>query len=194
VLESRPWYESIKCRGYQFGVASVYRSASTPHSARCSPVFPQATLQCQRTPGYGVTNMADPLSVTAALIAIVTAAIQSSKILSDTVASFQNHQRHVKQLQDELSGLRGVLDSLRELAEHDQPVYEPLRVPLFQCHRACLEFEVLMATCARRSGRARTSFRDWARVRYMGGGIAEFTSMLAGYKSTISVALLDATL
>ena len=35
---------------------------------------------------------------------------------------------------------------------------------------------------------------DWARLQYMGGGIANLKATLAGYKVTISIALGGATL
>ncbi|KAH8751160.1 hypothetical protein BGZ57DRAFT_775119, partial [Hyaloscypha finlandica] len=40
----------------------------------------------------------------------------------------------------------------------------------------------------------RTSFRDWAKLRYMGDNIDGFRQLLAGYKSTIIIALTDANL
>jgi hypothetical protein len=106
--------------------------------------------------------MADPLSISSALLAVIGAAVQSSKMLYQTVQSFKNHQRAVKQLSDELVALAGVLDSLLALARQDPATFLPLRLPLSQCHRACTEFEALLLTCSKHSGGSRTSFRDWA--------------------------------
>ncbi|KAI1858262.1 hypothetical protein JX265_010930 [Neoarthrinium moseri] len=138
--------------------------------------------------------MADPLSVSSALVAIVAAAAQSSQILYQTVQSFRNHQRAIKQLREELEALVEVLESLQILADRDPASFQPLRLPLLQCHQACAEFNALIRSCGRHSGGGRTSFRDWARLRYMDGDVMHFTNMLAGYKSTIAIALADANL
>lgn len=139
--------------------------------------------------------MADPLGVASALIAIVTATLQTSKALYDTIQSFRSHQRAVQLLLDELVGLNEVLQSLEKLVKStDDATFRPLRLPLLQCQRACSDFDALMVQCSKRSGQPRTSFRDWLKVRYMESDINGFTSMLAGYKSTISIALGDANL
>lgn len=138
--------------------------------------------------------MADPLSITSGVIAIVTAALQASKTLYETVQSFRNHQRTVKQLLAELAALSDVLESLESLASQDETMFLPLKRPLVQCRQACSAFGALMLRCSRHSGGSRTSFRDWAKLRYMDSNIAGFTGMLAGYKSTISIALADANL
>ncbi len=138
--------------------------------------------------------MADPLSITAGLLAIITATIQSSKAFYQTVQSFRNHPRAVRQLKDELQALDGVLWSLEALTRHKESLFVPLRLPLSQCCQACIEFESLILKCTKHSGGSRTSFRDWARVTYMDSDTIGFTTMLAGYKSTISIALADANL
>lgn len=138
--------------------------------------------------------MADPLSATSAVLAVVTVAIQSSKALYETVRSFQNHQRAVRHLLDELVALNKVLQSLQALAGHDVTTFVSLKLPLEQCSQACSEFEEMVVRCSKHAGGPRTSFRDWARLRYMGNDIAGFTGMIAGYKSTICIALADANL
>ncbi|KZL87542.1 hypothetical protein CI238_01382 [Colletotrichum incanum] len=140
--------------------------------------------------------MSDPLSVASALIAIVTATIQSSKVLYDTIQSFKNHRKVVTQLVEELTALNEVLLSLDALvrSEEDDGTLKSLKLPLLQCQRACAEFNALIVQCSKNSGRPRTSFRDWFKVRYMESDIAGFTGMLAGYKSTISIALGSANL
>jgi hypothetical protein len=138
--------------------------------------------------------MADPLTVSSALVAIVTATVQSSRLLYQTVQSFKNHQRVILQLKDELHALGGVLESLQEAVDREDPTLAPLKLPLLRCRQACIDFQELMVRCSARSGGSRTSFRDWAKLRYMDSDIADFTSMLAGYKSTITIALTDANL
>ena len=138
--------------------------------------------------------MSDPLSVASALIGIVTATVQASKALYDTVQSFKNHPRKVRQLKEELEALNLVLQSLRTLVDHDASTLTVLELPLKRCQQACLDFRTIILKCCAHSGGSRTSFRDWATLRYMDSDIAEFTNMLAGYKSTIAIALGDANL
>jgi hypothetical protein len=69
-----------------------------------------------------------------------------------------------------------------------------LGLPLLRCGKACGEFEEELRKYSSRSSSSRTSFRDWAKLRYMGDGIDDFRQLLAGYKSTISIALTDANL
>lgn len=74
--------------------------------------------------------MADPLSVSAGLLAIVTATIQSSKALYQAVQSFRSHLRTIRQLLDELAALNGALRSLEGLVSDDDSSFLSLRLPL----------------------------------------------------------------
>ncbi|KAK0368123.1 hypothetical protein CLIM01_14516 [Colletotrichum limetticola] len=139
--------------------------------------------------------MAEALGIASALIAIVTATIQTSQTLYSTIQSFRSHQRTVQQLLDELSALKEVLQSLEtHIQIEDDATLASLKTPLLQCRRACADFDTLMIECSKYSGRPRSSFRGWVKVRYMESDIHGFTSMLAGYKSTIAIALGDANL
>jgi hypothetical protein len=113
--------------------------------------------------------MADPLSTAAGVLALAVFALQSSRVLYQTVASFQSSQRTVRQLKEELEALSGALE-------------------------ACEDFEALITKCTAHSGGSKTSFRDWAKLRYMGDDIDGFKNMLVGYKSTIMIALGDANM
>lgn len=139
--------------------------------------------------------MADPLSVTSALIAIVTAAVQSSRALYQAIQSLRDHPRTVRLLEGELESLEGVLVSLQAFSGNDPSILVPLKLALTQCTRACAEFQELLSKCTKHSGGSMTcSFRDWAKLRYMDSDVNGFTSMLSGYKSTIAIALADANL
>ncbi|KAH7145562.1 hypothetical protein B0J13DRAFT_323320 [Dactylonectria estremocensis] len=138
--------------------------------------------------------MAEALGVASALIAIVTAAVQASSMLYNTVQSFKTHQTTVRQLMSELRALAKVLDSLKDHVGTEDGTFVPLKFPLIQCTRACREMRELIEKRSRRSGGSRTSFRDWASLSYMKSNLTDFTNMLAGYKSTINIALADANL
>lgn len=139
--------------------------------------------------------MADPISLASGLVALVTFALQSSTLLYQTVESYRSHSKKVRDLKEELEALASVLQTLSETVEKTKDTkFTALELPLLRCGNACKEFKDVITKCSARSGGSRTSFRDWAKLRYMGDGIDEFREMLAGYKSTINIALADANL
>lgn len=139
--------------------------------------------------------MGDPLSVASGLIAVVTATLQSSKILYETIQSFRNHRTAVLDLVRELKGLESVLSPLQDHVRSDETAFLPLKVPLIQCRQACVDFQILIEQNSRRTrAETRTSLRDWAKLMYMNGDIVSFKELLAGYKGTITIALADANL
>jgi len=138
--------------------------------------------------------MADPIGTASGLLALAVFAFQASTQLYQLIASFQNNQRVVRELREELGALVGVLQSLQETADSTDTNLSTLKLPLLRCGKACNDFEKVILKCVAHSSGSRTSFRDWARLKYMGSDIVGFKTMLVGYKSTISIALGDANL
>ena len=139
--------------------------------------------------------MAEPIGLAAGLLALATFAFQSSITLYKTVQSFQFHPKRVRDLEEELEALSGVLGSLTQTVGATTDVdLSALDLPLRRCGNACKEFEQEIMKCSSQSSGSRTSFRDWAKLRYMGDDIDGFRQLLAGYKSTINIALTDANL
>ncbi|GAB1311858.1 hypothetical protein MFIFM68171_02068 [Madurella fahalii] len=139
--------------------------------------------------------MTDPISLSSGLVALVAFALKSSTLLYDTVQSYRSHPKNVRDLKEELEALAGVLQALSETVEQNNNTdFTALKLPLFRCGNACKEFDEVIAKCSSHSGGSRTSFRDWAKLKYMGDGIDEFRRMLAGYKLTITIALADVNL
>ncbi|KAI9684821.1 MAG: hypothetical protein M1829_000196 [Trizodia sp. TS-e1964] len=139
--------------------------------------------------------MAEPIGLASGVLTLATFAFQSSVALINTVQSFHNHPIRVRDLKGELEALSVVLSSLAEtIASTTDVDFSVLKLPLQRCGSACKEFEREIVKCSSRSTDSRTSFRDWAKLRYMGGDIDYFRQLLSGYKSTIVVALTDANL
>jgi hypothetical protein len=138
--------------------------------------------------------MAEPIGIASGLLALSVFAFQSSVSLYQAVESFQSTKRTIRELKEELEALDGVLQSLQQAAVDNSTDLISLNLPLLRCGRACRDFEAVIIKCTAHSGGSRTSFRDWAKLTYMGNDIAGFKNMLAGYKSTISIALGDANL
>lgn len=141
-------------------------------------------------------TMADPISIASGLLALVGFALESSKTLYQLVQSFQSNQRVIRGLKEELEALSEVLESLQVAVTTDDADLAALKVPLLRCGKTCGEFKALIVQCTAHSSgtRTRTSFRDWAKIQYMGDDIGGFRIMLAGYKSTITIALGDANM
>jgi hypothetical protein len=101
----------------------------------------------------------------------------------------------VRDLLEELQALNGVLGPLTDtISANAGSSLSALELPLQRCGKCCKEFEQEIIKCSTRSNGGRTSFREWAKLRYMGDDIDGFRRLLAGYKSTITIALTDATL
>src|SRR5207248_7465132 len=110
------------------------------------------------------------------------------------IDSSQSNKRIIRDLKEELDALDAVLQSLRQATANKVIALPALKLPLLRCGQACQEFEAVIVKCTAHSNGSRTSFRDWAKLTYMGDDILGFKNMIAGYKSTISIALGDANL
>lgn len=130
-----------------------------------------------------------------AVAGIATFAFDASVSLYKTVQSYQCHQQRVIDLMEENSALSAVLDPLPRRIESAKDLdFSALEIPLRRCGIACQEFEQEIKKFSSRSGGSRASFRDWARLKYMGEDVDGFRRLLAGYKTTINIALADANL
>jgi hypothetical protein len=142
-----------------------------------------------------IIAMADPISLASGLLAIVIFAHKSCLTLHTTIQSFKTHPKRVRDLVEELEALIGVLESLTDTIGSDTDVnLSALDLPLRRCGTACDEFLQELQKCCARSGGDKKSFRDWAKLKYMGDDINDFKDSLAAYKSTITIALTDVQL
>lgn len=139
--------------------------------------------------------MADPISVASGVLTLVIFAHKSCLTLHTTIQGYNNHPKRVRDLIEELEALMGVLQSLDDTLRSNSDVdLSALNLPLRRCGKACEEFREELQRCSSRSGGDQTSFRDWAKLKYMGDNIADFKDSLAAYKSTLNIALIDVQL
>jgi hypothetical protein len=138
--------------------------------------------------------MAEAIGVASGLLTLAGFALKSSQLLYQTISSFQTSRRAVRELKQELEALTGVLTSLQDVSTDTDTTLDALKLPLLRCGNACKDFDTVIAKCTSHSQQDRKSFRDWAKLQYMGDDIDGFKKMLAGYKSTICIALGDANL
>ncbi|KAF9887225.1 hypothetical protein FE257_010479 [Aspergillus nanangensis] len=137
--------------------------------------------------------MAEPLSVASSLVTLAGVAFQASKSLYQSIQSFKSVKRTIRELCYDLESLTQVLEALQQIAAQNEAQFAALRLPLLRCGKICREFEETVNNCVTHSVRERRSFRDWAKLQYRGGDIADLRTTLAGYKATISIALGGAT-
>lgn len=130
--------------------------------------------------------MADPLSVTASVLAVATAAVVSIRSLCDTVKSFQNRNNTLRRLQSQLQELATILDSLIQVMDDDTSLLPLLEGPIDRCKDICNEFEQSMKKF---HGKSKTGLLDWTKLEFMKGDINDFIETIEGYKSTITVGL-----
>jgi len=140
--------------------------------------------------------MADPLSITASIIAVAGLALKSSQSLHSTIRGLRSQNKDARALKAEVSDLSGVLESLLEtVASHPDLDLKALILPLQRCSSACEEYENIITQCTRHSSdTTKVSLRDWVKQRYLQGDINDFREALGIYKSTINIALANANL
>ncbi|KAI8662378.1 Helo-like-N domain-containing protein [Fusarium sp. Ph1] len=135
--------------------------------------------------------MADPLSISASILAVVTASVVSVKSLKETVERYRGRDETLRQLIGQLEDLISILDTLEKISRVEASMLALLKGPVERCRQLCQAFEVVMKDFA---GKSSTGFRDWAKLEFMKGDINEFMRTLSGYKSTISIGLGTITL
>jgi hypothetical protein len=133
--------------------------------------------------------------VSSGVLTLVAFASKSTVTLYTAIRSFRSQDRDIRALRDELGDLSKVLESLQQTASTYATVdLDGLKLPLLRCGKACEEYGELIARCTKHSDGSRPSVRDWVTQKYLQGDITQFREMLAGYKSTINVAVAHANL
>lgn len=138
--------------------------------------------------------MANPVSAASGVLALVTFGTQATFSLIQLIQGFEKAPSTVRQLKDELSALDGVLQSLREKTNDTDSKFSELKIPLFQCGKACRDFELVLSQKAGTSSGAKASFIEWTKLKFHGSDINGFKETIAGYKATISIALCTVNL
>jgi hypothetical protein len=138
--------------------------------------------------------MGDRIGVASGLLTLVVFGLKCSQALYETVKGFNSHQRNVRNLREELEAIIQILKSLSDAVAEPEADFAALKLPLLRCGNACKEFEAVINKCVENYGGSRTTFQDWARLKYMGDDIVGFKDMIAGYKLTMTIALCDSNL
>ena len=134
--------------------------------------------------------MAEVVGLAAGLLALTTAAYQTSKALHEAVSSFRSQRKTIKDLQADSESLTAVLKQIQEQIQNAQDIgqLETLRQPVYHCMQACREMREMIDACTAHTTDVRQSVRDWLNMQFRGKSFEEMKSRLSGYKSTLSIA------
>lgn len=150
--------------------------------------------------------MADPLSITASVIGVITAACQSCKALSDLIYSFVNAPKNLSNLRGDLNTLRALIESLEQtvspvspdaityLSTEQNSCMKELVPAISSCQTACDDFAQRLSKATSRSPQGRVSLIDRAKWQFNEKDIIVLRSRLGDCKQTLSVALGVVTL
>ena len=142
-------------------------------------------------------TMADPLSVTASVVGITTAALQSVQFLAKTIGDIKDVPDIVKSIRADLQAIEPVLRNLNKALQGDDSqivLSDQIKPAVENYDRACTTFKSLLDHWTRHS-KERTFWIDRWRVGLFGQErIRSFKAQLSDYKGTLSVALSTATM
>jgi hypothetical protein len=138
--------------------------------------------------------MADPIGLSLGLQVLATSALQSNRALYHTVISLRNIPKTARELGEELRAMNGVLEKLQEMASNTDIDLTMLRIPLRQYGKTCEDLEAVIVSFTAHSRGSRATFKDWAKLLFIGENISGIRNMLAGYKSTFIIALAEANM
>jgi hypothetical protein len=145
--------------------------------------------------------MADPLSVTAGIIAVAGLAYSSSKALYELILTIQDAPQVFRELSQYIAALSQILEALRinlngrgtRLSESQIACLQEAKPALVGCDLACKDFKTKIEGLTIHSHNGRRSFRDSIKLHFQNKSITDFRIRLAGWKESLALAL-DVTL
>lgn len=140
----------------------------------------------------------DPLSITAAIIAITTAAVQSVQCLTKTIDSFSEAPDTVKNVRVDLNAIRPVLQNLLKVIQGNPSQIsfsEHIAQAIQNCETACRVFQLQVERWMRHSSKDKLFWVDrWKVGLLLPERIKTFRGKLTDCKGTLSIALSTATI
>jgi hypothetical protein len=141
--------------------------------------------------------MADPLSVTASVVGITTAALQGVQFLVQTLDGVKGAPDTIKSVSTDLCAVQAVLQSLLEAVQVDSSqivLSEQIKHAVGNCERACGAFRFQIEHWMERSTQDKMFWVDRWKVGLFGlERIKTFRGQLSDCKGTLSIALSTAT-
>lgn len=175
-------------------------SSSAPNSSHCIIASPHkpSSLCSGQTRIFSNLVVMDPLSVTASVVGITTAALQSAQFLAKTIDNVKDAPVTMKNISADLRTVEPILQSLkRELQGNSLQIMgnDQIRHAVENCDRACTAFQSRIEHWTRHSTEDRTFWIDrWKIGLFEQERIKTFKGQLNDCKGTLSVALSTATM
>lgn len=140
----------------------------------------------------------DPLSITASVIGITTAALQSAQFLATTIDNIRDAPGAVKDISADLRAVRPVLQDLKDALQDGSSqttLGDRIRPAVENCDRACKAFQSQVDHWMKHSKEDKIFWMYRWKVGLFGQErIKTFKGQLGDCKSTLTVALSTATL
>ena len=140
--------------------------------------------------------MTDPLSITASVVGVTTAAIASVKLLYTTISDIKDVPIALGNIRSDLQAVAPVLQKLRiELEREDSQILltDAIKGAVESCNSACSIFKGRLDHWIRHATKYKAFWAEWTdRVRvgiFEQGTINIFKGQLNDCKSTLNVAL-----
>ena len=134
--------------------------------------------------------MAVAIGIGSGIATFVSLALEAGIALDSNIRSYKSKEKTVRELRQEVESLNEVLRTLKISIDDVAVDIKALKQVLSRCCETCKEFGQLVAKYTKNSTDQRTSVRDWWKLQYMGKDIVGVKNMLAGYKATLTIALV----
>lgn len=140
--------------------------------------------------------MADPLSITTAILGITATVFKSGKTLHDLISSYKELPRNIRDLRDDLKSLCDVLTRVQTYAEHhaSDSRIESLRGPLQSSLTICSDLNESWNECMKTSKTGEHSFRAWMRMKWRDKTFNDMKNRLESYRSVLSLSFASISL
>lgn len=140
--------------------------------------------------------MADPLSIVASVIGVVTAAVRVTQTLHNFIGGIRDAPQNLRDTSDHLKALTDILEKFdvelnkyNETPENLSTLLSQAKPTIEACKIACEEFLAWLRKATRHSDASHISWRDRIGLLYEDKTINAFKSRLQSYESTINLAL-----
>jgi hypothetical protein len=147
--------------------------------------------------GSHLATMGDPLSITASVVGIATAALQSLQFLVQAIDGVNGAPDVVKSVSTDLRAIRPVLQTLLRAVQDDSSqvvLSEHIKDAIENCQRACGTFQLRVEHWTERSTKDKMFWVDRWKVGLFGlERIKAFRGQLSDCKGTLTFALSTAT-
>lgn len=140
----------------------------------------------------------DPLSITASVVGITAAALQSAQFLAKAIDNVKDAPDTIKDISADLRAVELVLQNLSKALQNNPSqiiLSDQIKSAVKNCEKACVAFQSRIEHWTRHSTEEKTFWVDKWRIGLFGQErIKTFKGQLSDCKGTLTVALSTATM